>query len=151
MHTAPLTSGIGPELTDGADETRCPVGDHEQRAAQTPGGEPPSQLEPVLEPFALAEADIEEHAFPVGGEAPGHQHAFLRSFRTDRQVVGSDQGAVTVSRPLRLPGPPSEPDVRVATHPALHDLMRWSSRSPSSAARPTARGCARPGSGSGSG
>ena len=34
--------------------------------------------------------------------------------------VGSDQGAVPVSQPVRLPGPPSEPDMRVSTHPALH-------------------------------
>ncbi len=35
--------------------------------------------------------------------------------------VRSARGAVSVSRPVRLPGPPPEPDVRVATHPALHE------------------------------
>ena len=34
--------------------------------------------------------------------------------------IGSDQGAVPVFRLVRFPGPPTEPDVRLATHPALH-------------------------------
>ena len=64
-------------------------------------------------------------------------------------VVGSDRGAVATFRPLRLPGPPSEPDVRVATHPALHDLTPWRAPLIRSVARPTARGCSCPDSGSG--
>ena len=35
-------------------------------------------------------------------------------------VVGSDQGAVSAFQPVRFPGPPSEPDVRLSPHPALH-------------------------------
>ena len=38
----------------------------------------------------------------------------------DGSLVGSDRGAVTAFRLIRFPGPPSEPDVRVSTHPALH-------------------------------
>ena len=38
-------------------------------------------------------------------------------------VVGSDQGAVPAFRPVRFPGPPSEPDVRLSPHPALHVSM----------------------------
>jgi hypothetical protein len=64
-------------------------------------------------------------------------------------VVGSDRGAVATFRPLRLPGPPSEPNVRVATHPALHDLMPMQSPSILPPTRPTARGSVRPGCGSG--
>ena len=41
MHAAALAIGIGPQLTDGADETGRPIADHEQRAAQAPGAEPP--------------------------------------------------------------------------------------------------------------
>jgi hypothetical protein len=37
--------------------------------------------------------------------------------------VRSARGAVSVSRRVRFPGPPPEPDVRVATHPALHERM----------------------------
>lgn len=35
--------------------------------------------------------------------------------------VGSDRGAVTVFRQVRFPGPSPEPDVRLSTHPALHE------------------------------
>ena len=35
----------------------------------------------------------------------------------------SDWGALTLLRALRFPSPPSEPDVRVSTHPALHEHM----------------------------
>ena len=37
--------------------------------------------------------------------------------------VGSDRGAVPRFPPVRLLGPPSEPDVRVSAHPALHESM----------------------------
>ena len=37
--------------------------------------------------------------------------------------VGSDRSAVSASRLIRFSGPPSEPDVRVSTHPALHKPM----------------------------
>ena len=37
--------------------------------------------------------------------------------------VGSDRGAVLRLPSGRFPGPPSEPDVRVSTHPALHEFM----------------------------
>ncbi len=38
-------------------------------------------------------------------------------------VVGSGRGAVSVLRPVRFLGPPSEPDVPVSEHPALHVFM----------------------------
>ena len=41
--------------------------------------------------------------------------------------IGSDQGAVPVFRLVRFPGPPTEPDVRLSPHPALHQL-RWVTR-----------------------
>jgi hypothetical protein len=37
--------------------------------------------------------------------------------------VGSGRGAVLAFPPARFLGPPSEPDVRVSTHPALHEPM----------------------------
>jgi hypothetical protein len=37
--------------------------------------------------------------------------------------VGSDRGAVSASRPIRLPGPPSEPDAQLSLHPALHEFV----------------------------
>ena len=37
--------------------------------------------------------------------------------------VGSDWGALTPLQALRFPSPPSEPDVPVSTHPALHEFM----------------------------
>ena len=44
---------------------------------------------------------------------------------------GSDRGAVPASLPVRFPGPPSAPDVRLSSHPALHGLpllgRNWSS------------------------
>ncbi len=36
---------------------------------------------------------------------------------------GADRDAVAPSPTVCLPGPPSEPDVRVATHPALHESI----------------------------
>ena len=39
---------------------------------------------------------------------------------------GSGRGAVPALRLVRFPGPPSEPDVRVSTHPALHEPMQTS-------------------------
>ena len=38
--------------------------------------------------------------------------------------VGSDQGAVSAFRLVRFPGPPSEPDVRLSPHPALHQTRQ---------------------------
>jgi len=35
--------------------------------------------------------------------------------------AGSDQGAVPVFQQVRFPSPSPEPDVRLATHPALHE------------------------------
>ena len=88
VDAAALTVGLGPQLGDRPDEPGCPVAHHEQRATQTPGGEPSSEVEPVLEALALPEADVEEHALPGGRVGPGHEHALLRSLRAHRQVDG---------------------------------------------------------------
>jgi hypothetical protein len=32
---------------------------------------------------------------------------------------------LTPLQALRFPSPPAEPDVRVSTHPALHESMPW--------------------------
>ena len=41
----------------------------------------------------------------------------------ERIVVGSDQGAVMAFRLVCFPSPPSEPDVRLSPHRALHVPM----------------------------
>jgi hypothetical protein len=38
--------------------------------------------------------------------------------------VGSDRSALPISRWVDFSGPPSEPDVRLSPHPALHMLFR---------------------------
>jgi len=38
--------------------------------------------------------------------------------------VGSDRSALPLSREVSFSGPPSEPDVRLSPHPALHMLFR---------------------------
>jgi hypothetical protein len=43
--------------------------------------------------------------------------------RAVRGCVGSGWGALTPLQGLRFPSPPAEPDVRVSTHPALHEPM----------------------------
>ena len=49
------------------------------------------------------------------------------------EVVGSSRGAVSAFRPVRFPGPPSEPDVRLSPHPALHQARRNGARAAGSA------------------
>ena len=39
------------------------------------------------------------------------------------EVVGSAWGAVSGLLRVRFPRPPSEPDVRLSPHPALHEVM----------------------------
>ena len=62
--------------------------------------------------------------------------------------VGSDWDAVPGLLPVGFPSPPSEPDVRVSAHPALHNLKPLV-RSLSALGSPMVWGCERPGSGSG--
>ena len=47
---------------------------------------PYPEVEPVLGPLPLAEADVEEDPRPLGREAPGDEDALLRSFRADRKL-----------------------------------------------------------------
>src|SRR5664279_3787689 len=86
MDGAPSTVGVGPQLLDRPDQARCPVGDDEQRAAKTAPDEAPSEIEPVLHALPLPEADVEQDAGPVGGEAPGDEDALLGALGPDRQV-----------------------------------------------------------------
>ncbi len=57
------------------------------------------------------------HPHPVSWRLVAH---FLVETEDHGLGGGSDRGAVAAFRLLRFPGPPSEPDVRVCTHPALH-------------------------------
>jgi hypothetical protein len=61
-----------------------------------------------------------------------NQRHLLHVTRVDEQTVeivlehmpvGSGRGAVPAFPPARFLGPSSEPDVRVSTHPALHEPM----------------------------
>ena len=92
-------------------------------------------------------------ARPRSGAAQRHP-APVGAYQSRRHVAGSGRGAVPALPPVRFPAPPSEPDVHVPAHPALHrtcdgrsrrrvrqrrlpvewwlDLFRWP---------PTARGC----------
>ncbi len=67
MDGAALAVGLGPQLADRAHQTRGPIGDDEERIGQAPRHEPAAEVEPVLEPLAHPEADIEQH--PLAGEA----------------------------------------------------------------------------------
>src|SRR5215217_9496813 len=57
-------------------------------------------------------------ACPGGGSGLGADRRQERLGDQD-QGVGSGRGAVLVFRPVRFPGPPAEPDVRLSPHPAL--------------------------------
>jgi len=64
-----------------------------QRAAQAAGDEAAPELRPVLDPLALAEADVEQHPVAVGREAPGDEDALLGPVGPDRQVDGVEHQA----------------------------------------------------------
>src|SRR5699024_686948 len=55
--------------------------------------------------------------------------------------VRSTRGAVAAFPPLRFPGPPPEPGVRLSPHPALHEPVPMIRRSPR--AWTTEKGCCR--------
>ena len=57
-------------------------------------------------------------------------------FETGFDIVGSDRSALRHTRDVGFSGPPSEPDVRVTTHPALHKVP---------CDRRVSSGCRRPG------
>jgi hypothetical protein len=59
------------------------------------------------------------------GRSPSRAHRQRRLSPIQRLDlgVGSGQGAVSVFRLARFPGPPAEPDVPVSEHPALHRIM----------------------------
>ena len=70
-----------------------------------------------------------------GSKAPEYQRSCARTTitqlqdgtlmatcRLDKERVGSDRSALRHTRDVGFSGPPSEPDVRVTTHPALHKV-----------------------------
>jgi hypothetical protein len=89
----------------------------------------------------LARSDVEpEHfALPVLIDADGdnNRHADDTVLLPDFDKVGSERSAVLASQPTRFLAPSAEPDVRLATHPALHVFMpmRCVNRSPLSPPR----------------
>lgn len=44
----------------------------------------------------------------------------MRCHANENAIVGSDRGALSALQLVGLPGPPSEPDVPIPEHPALH-------------------------------
>ena len=52
---------------------------------------PRPEVEPVLGPLPLAEADVEQDPLPVGREAPGDEDALLGALGPDRQVDGVEE------------------------------------------------------------
>src|SRR5450759_270141 len=85
--------GVGPQLVHRPDQARCPVGDDEERAAETAPDETASEVRPVLRPLPLSEADVEQHPLAVSGEAPGDEDALLGAVGPDRQVDGIEEQA----------------------------------------------------------
>jgi len=110
--------GVGPELGERPDQARCPVAHDEERAPQTPGDEAPAQVEPVLGPLALPEADVEEHPRAVGREAPGDEDALPGTLGSDRQVDGVHEERQETDL-AEAPGPEGPvPVAQLATDPA---------------------------------
>ena len=71
----------------------------------------------VGQPFSVGEIALApRHVLDVLGVA--EPELFEEAF--EGVVVGSSQGAVLAFQPVRFPGPPSEPDVRLSPHRALH-------------------------------
>jgi len=54
---------------------------------------------------------------------------------------GSDRSALPAFELVGFSGPPSEPDVRLSPHPALHGIMPLMRSSPASSHLPMAWGC----------
>src|SRR5438270_1639689 len=86
VNGAPAPVGLGPQLFDGLDQTRCTVADDQPGRAESAAGEVPTQIEPVLVRFTLAETDRDQHPFPQGGVAPSHQHSLLVTARPGGQI-----------------------------------------------------------------
>jgi hypothetical protein len=77
----------------------------------------------ICEPLGVGQVRLAARDFlDVAGVAQPQRETMLEGV-----VIGSDQGAVSVFRLVRFPGPPTEPDVRLSPHPALHQL-RWVTR-----------------------
>jgi hypothetical protein len=78
--------GVGPQLFHRPDETGCPVGHDEERAAEAAPDEAAPELRPVLDALALPEADVEQDPLAVGGEAPGDEDALFGALGPDQQA-----------------------------------------------------------------
>src|SRR5207248_208773 len=78
--------GLGPELFDGLDQTWCTVADDQPGRAEPATSEVPTQIEPVLVRFTLAEPDRDQHPFPQGGVAPRHHYSLLVTARPCGQI-----------------------------------------------------------------
>jgi hypothetical protein len=146
---AALVAGIGEDLRQCGPEPERATPACEERCFEAAVTQRSENLDPRRGALAITELHGQEFLSTVLASADDHEQAGMLRFGSHPKVVGSDQGAVAASRPLRLPGPPSEPDVRVATHPALHDLMSPSEPLILLLARSTAKGSSCLGSGTG--
>ena len=86
MNGAALAVGVGPQLADRPDQARGSVADDEERAPQAASDEALAEIEPVLDPLPLTEADVEQDALAVDAEAPGDEDTLLGAVGSDRQV-----------------------------------------------------------------
>jgi len=77
-----------------------------------------AHLGPFIVLLGQHRADEADQAVAVG-EDPDNVGA-AADLAVEPLLVGSTRGAVPALLPVRFPGPPAEPDVRVPTHPALH-------------------------------
>ena len=80
---------------------------------------------PPAQPLAGPQQGTADPVQGIAGAAPVAQGLLLDppAGVVDGGVgqVGSDRGAVSAFRLVRLPGPSPEPDVRLPPHPALHE------------------------------
>ncbi len=81
-------------------------------------------LAQVLQPVPQQPADLVERVVAVAAPAELLLLDAAADFVEDLGAeVRSARGAVSVLRPVRFPGPPPEPDVRLSPHPALHEVV----------------------------
>ena len=149
MHHAGLHHGAGPDRLHRLGQALQSVTHQHQHVLDTAVAQFGQYLQPVLGAFsAVAGPQSEDVAVALGRDRQRHIDRPVGDLTiTDLHVVRSGRSAVPVSRPVRFCGPPPEPDVRLSTHPALHESQRgWGVVILRVA---TERGSVRPGTGSG--
>ena len=91
-------------------------------ASRTASGAVTGEGGPVVDPLLFS---VAWHGWEVSQH---RESGGALNQRSDRGApksgdVGSDRGALSAFRLVGFPGPPSEPDVQLRVHPALHVFM----------------------------